>query len=178
MDNDLSEAEKRAIQWLRDENAIQRNVRELPSGKKEVQELDVSGGLAALLHILRDNQAPIHPSLRQALAHALDPIHFSLLQLVKRPRRTPGRPGNTSSTRGLAKQAYEAKVVPAEVDAEMVRLFSTQLIPAAGMKRKPARKQDAIKNVGAKRKIGRSKIYELESAATNIQRKALKKRDK
>src|ERR1700704_1381106 len=87
----MNEAENKALFWLKDENAIQRNQSHERSGKISVTEHDLSGGQSALIDILRSG-SPLSHELRDALASALEPIGNSLLQLKKRLRRKPGRP--------------------------------------------------------------------------------------
>jgi hypothetical protein len=66
-------AAKLIIAWLRDTNAIQRDVVKTAAGKTEVvAEHDLSGGITALLNLLR-SEAPIPRRVRDALVFALDP---------------------------------------------------------------------------------------------------------
>jgi len=100
------------IAWLRDTNAIQRDVVKTAAGKTDVlAEYDLSGGLIALLNLLRSD-APIPRRVRDALALALDPYGGSLLQLRKRARRAPGRPSADSSVKDAVRKAYHKKRHP------------------------------------------------------------------
>jgi hypothetical protein len=70
---DDHDAAKLIIAWLRDTNAIQRDVVKTAAGKTEVvAEHDLSGGITALLNLLR-SEAPIPRRVRDALVFALDP---------------------------------------------------------------------------------------------------------
>jgi hypothetical protein len=167
MNRPLSDRERLALGWLRDENLIQRNVEAKLSGKVVATELDVSGGLNALIDLLRGGNS-LHQQLRLALAIALEPLGASMLQLQKRPRRTRGAPAKGDSVRGAVIDAFEAVVVPKEVGDEIERLIKRQPQPAVGenARPKPAVIEQAIRNVGAKRKIGRTKIEELIKRAS------------
>lgn len=178
MDGELSEDERRALAWLRDKNTIQREITPKRSGKNDIQELDVSGGQAALIRILDDDKRPLHPELRHALAAALEPIGNSLLQLKKRLRRGPGRPTKSDSTRAAVVDAFEVRVVPAEIHAAWKALRQKRPQPAGGTKPRPVKRADAIDIVAEKRKISRSKSYELEKRNRDHTSKPLKDREK
>jgi hypothetical protein len=176
-DRNLSEGEERALQWLSDENLIQRNIIEKSSGKRVVIEHDLSGGLAALIRLLQDTQAPLHPQIRLDLARRLDPYGDSALQLIKRPSRKPGRP-RQDSVGDTVRKVYEVMVMPRRLDATMGELRKKVPIPAAGMDPKAVRKTDAIKEISKDRKICRTKIYDHLASAKNLPSKSLKSKNK
>jgi hypothetical protein len=162
MDKELTPDEKLAIQWLRDENQIQRTISHTRSGKTLNREDDISGGQGALTRILRNIGVPLSPSLRLALAGALEPIGVSVLRLEKRPSRTVGRPAKGDSVRSAVRDAFEVTVYSNEVLDEAERLGKSQPQQAAGIAMpEPAVIEQALHNVGEKRKIGRSKAHSL-----------------
>jgi ribosomal protein S20 len=115
------------VAWLRDTNAIQRDVVKTAAAKTDVvAEHDLSGGLTGLLNLLRSD-APIPRPVRDALAIALDPYGGSLLQLKKRARRAPGRPSTESSVKDAARRAYT--VVREEPAAEEAKNAIEKLRP-------------------------------------------------
>ncbi|WP_374309834.1 hypothetical protein [Methylocella sp.] len=154
-----SDNEKRAIAWLRDENQIQRVTREERSGKKSVEENDVSGGLQALLGILRGN-APLTPDLRQALAFALDPQGSSLLQLKKRLRRRPGRPEKHDTTKGAVKAAIEEIYIPKLV-AETKKSIRPRIRAAGVDQAREDIQAQAVKKVGEMEGMAKTKVTGL-----------------
>ena len=158
MDNKLFEKEALAIAWLRDENAIQRNIKQARSGKVSVVEHDISGGLFALLQMLRNGSKPLSFRLREAIAHALDPRGMSSLQLKKRSRNKPGRPSKENSTRMALSEAYDVQAIPAKISEQMKK----RKIPAAGEVGKSTLKSEAIAVVLGEENISRSKAYDLK----------------
>ena len=90
--DDLNDAEQRILEWLLDQNPIQRVIRKTDAGKDEVvRERDLSGGLNAFLNLLRSD-APISRRIRDALARSHDPHAASIFHFVKRASRSPGAP--------------------------------------------------------------------------------------
>ncbi|MDI9848141.1 hypothetical protein QM467_08770 [Rhodoblastus sp. 17X3] len=140
----MNPVETLIIDWLKDRNPIQRTISKTAAGKQlVVSEADLSGGQAALVALL-DSDAPISREIRNALASALEPIGSSLLQLVKRPSRAPGRPSKSDTVRGAVREVYDAYSLPAELD----RLASKKPIPAAGEKRKKVTNSDLAQSEG------------------------------
>lgn len=154
-----SDDEKRAMAWLRDENQIRRVTREERSGKKSVEENDVSGGLQALLGILRGG-APLTPDLRQALAFALDPQGASLLQLKKRLRRRPGRPAKHNSIKGVMKAAFEEIYIPRLV-AETKKTIKPRVRAAGADQAREDIQARAVKKVGEMEGMRKTQIMGL-----------------
>jgi hypothetical protein len=163
---DLSEDERLALHWLHDENQIQRTISKTTGGKKLVREDDVSGGHVALLRILRSD-APLNISLRHALANALDPFDDSLLQLKKRLRRSPGRPSRFATVEGAVADAYDVHVIPDKIEEEKERITRKRPQPAVGMKSKPVRNDEVMKNLG----VGRTRGYELKKRKNDENRR-------
>lgn len=136
MDEELDAEERLILNWLLDRNQIQRNVRTTAAGKSVTDEIDVSGGLVALVQFLHSDR-PLHQSLRDALADALDPYGTSLLQVRKRLRRRPGRPTRKSDTVTAAVTEATNVVFHGKRVAEArVRVKKRQPIRAVGTKEK------------------------------------------
>jgi hypothetical protein len=159
----------RIIAWLRDANAIQRDVVKTAAGKTDVvAEQDLSGGLTALLNLLRSD-APIPRRVRDALALALDPHGGSLLQLKKRVRRAPGRPSADSSVKDAVRKAYDVVRHPDAVEKAQAAIKKRRPTRALGMPPKKVTTDEIISEVG----VPRSEHYRRSSDA-----KALKSRTK
>jgi hypothetical protein len=177
MKDDVATDERLAIQWLRDENQIQRTLSGAPSGKNSVREDDISGGHAALIRILRGS-APLSSPLRLALARALEPLGDSMLQLKKRLRRGPGRPPSSDSVRGAVVDAFEVAAYPKAVGEEIEALIKKQPQAAIGASMPaPQVIVKAVRNVGAKANLGKTKINNLRKRA-NSDNNALKNKTK
>jgi hypothetical protein len=176
MDNrELSEREKRILQWLRDKNLIQRTIIKKPSGKRIVTEQDVSGGLAAFIRLLLDFERPLHPQIREALAAAVDPAGSSILQLKKRLRRRPGRPSKTGSVESAVLDAYEVHSSEIILERKRRELQNKRPQPAAGMKRSRITTKETIKGL----EVGRSKNFKLRRRLKQFRDdKSLKHQDK
>jgi hypothetical protein len=149
------------IAWLRDTNAIQRDVVKTAAGKTEmVAEHDLSGGLTALLNLLR-SEAPIPRRVRDALVFALDPRGGSLLQLKKRARRAPGRPSADSSVKDAVHKAYDVMRHPDAVEATIKK---RRPIRACGI---PPRKVTTDEIISAL-DVSRSEHYRRMSGAKSM----------
>ena len=86
-----SSEKSKILNWLHDTNKIYRESTVSVAGKTSVIEQDGSGGLVALLKVLRSGD-PIDPEIAAEIAEALDPFGDSVFQIVKRSRRKRGRP--------------------------------------------------------------------------------------
>jgi hypothetical protein len=157
----------KALSWLKDENAIQRNKRHERSGKISVTEHDVSGGQSALIHILRSGYSLSH-ELREALASALEPIGNSLLQLKKRLRRKPGRPSKTDEIREACRHAYEVHDIGPKIEQERKHPRAKPPQAAAGTKQKKPLLNDSINMIAEENKIGRTKASSLRKNTVTI----------
>ncbi len=157
----MNEAENKALFWLKDENAIQRNQSHERSGKLSVTEHDLSGGQSALIDILRSG-SPLSHELRDALATALEPIGNSLLQLKKRLRRKPGRPSKIDVIKDACRYAYKVHSIGPKIEEE--RKHSRTKLPQAapGTKQKKPTREDAIKIIVSENKIGRTGVSLLD----------------
>jgi hypothetical protein len=169
----MNEAENKALFWLKDENAIQRNVRRERSGKRSVTEHDLSGGQSALIDILRSG-SPINQELRDALASALDPIGNSLLQLKKRLRRRPGRPSKIDDLNEACRNAYEVHSIGPKIEQERRSPKAKRPQAAAGTRQKKPTREDAIKIIASENKIGRTKAYALDKGHRNALKNKMK----
>lgn len=152
------------IKWLRDTNAIQRDIVKTAAGKTNVvAEHDFSGGLTALLNLLRSD-APIPRRVRDALALALDPYGGSLLQLKKRARRAPGRPSADSSTKDAVRKAYDVVRHPDAVEKARAAIKKRQPIRAARMPPKKVTTDEIISALD----VSRSEHYRRMSDANTL----------
>jgi hypothetical protein len=160
----LTNLERNALDFLLDRNIIQRNVSERKSGKKVVTERDISGGVEALIALLRATDEPLHSELRNALANALSPspLGRSILTIQKRLRRGPGRPPKRD-----AEKAYAIHVSRVGVERARAQLERDRPIPAVGLKAKAVSKKEAIKAT----KFGRTATYENQKALDSFHRK-------
>jgi hypothetical protein len=163
-DNGLTEAERRALIWLQDENIVQRNIRPKPDGSREViSENDSSGGHTDLIGLLKNFSKPLHPEIRGALADALDSFGNSILQIKKRARRGAGRPRKDSIADDV-RLAYDVLAIPDEIEREAKKLR----IPAAGEKPKKRPRKEIISKIGKKNDMSRTAIYETMKAAKSM----------
>lgn len=159
MEDAPNDAERRIIVWLLDQNPIQRDIRKTDAGRHEVAELDLSGGLAALLNLLRSD-APISRRIRDALSRALDPVGPSILHLEKRPRRARGRPGADDTLRGFLRHEYNVRAHGEK----------TALAEEAVKKRRPIRahgvppRKTTIEEITSELDLSRSEHYRRMSA--------------
>jgi hypothetical protein len=179
MNSPLSDRERPALGWLRDENLIQRNLKTEASGKVIATELDISGGLNALIHLLRSGE-PLHPQLRFALAKALDPMGDSVLQLRKRLRRGPGRPPKNDTVRSAVRDAAEVKVIPEAVEAKRKAIQKKRPQAAVGEAPRPVSTKEAIESFhqdGKKGKISKSKYNGLLRRRIKITSNTMKNKD-
>jgi hypothetical protein len=131
----VNEGENKAILWIKDENKIQRDLIYRRSGKISVIERDLSGGQRALIHILR-NEYPPSRELCNVLASALEPIGNSVLQIIKRLRRRPGRLSKIDEISGAVRDAYDVHFIGPKIEQE--RRFPRTKRPqaAAGTRQK------------------------------------------
>jgi hypothetical protein len=165
--HELTEDERRALLWLRDKNSAQRNIRNHPDGSREVvDELDLSGGQAALVRLLSDCTKPINERIRWALAEALDHFGGSALQLKKRARRSAGRPKKDSIADDV-RRAFDVLIIPDEIDCEARK----KRVPAAGEKPKNLPREEIISRIGNKHGVGRTGLYETLKAANKLKNK-------
>jgi len=169
----MGEAENKALFWLKDKNAIQRNQRHERSGKISVTEHDLSGGQSALIHILRNGYPPSR-ELCNALASALEPIGDSLLQLKKRLRRKRGRPSKTDDTRRACYDAFEVHDIGQKIEQERKNPRTKPRQAAAGMMQKKPTLNDTINVIARENKIGLTKASSLHKS----HRKSLKNKQK
>jgi hypothetical protein len=134
------------VDWLLDRNQIQRDVRKTRGGKLVVTETDISGGLNALLRLLRSGE-PIDPEIRRALAAALDPAGISVLQLKKRLRRKRGRPAKADTVRGAAKDAAKAVFHGRRVEEARAAIRKSKPIAAKGTTQKAPTEAEIIERM-------------------------------
>ena len=152
------------IAWLRDTNAIQRDVVKTAAGKTDVvAEHDLSGGLTALLNLLRSD-VPIPRHVRDALTLALDPHGGSLLQLKKRARRAPGRPSADSSVKDAVRKAYDVVRHPDVVEKAQAAIKKQRPIRALGMPPKKVTTDEIISELH----VSRSEHYRRSSDAKKL----------
>jgi hypothetical protein len=144
----MNDDEKAALAWLKDENAIQRNIRVQASGKRVSAELDISGGHAALVRLLRD-EAPLHRRIRDALAKSIEPHVNSLLTLQKRLRRNVGRPKKSESD--PTRLAYDIHAYDVKSSEAKQKLRRRRPAPAVGAEYKEVTEIEAIKSRGKKK---------------------------
>ena len=179
MNRPLSDREYLALGCLRNENLIQRNLNTKASGKVIVTELDITGGLSALSHLLRSSEH-LHPQLRLALAKALDPMGDSVLQLRKRLRRGRGRPPKNDTVRSAVRDAVEVKVIPEAVEAKRRVIQKKRPQAAVGVAPRPVSTKEAIEyfNQDGKRgKISKSKYNDLRHRRQEIISKTIKNKE-
>jgi hypothetical protein len=169
----MNEAENKALFWLKDENAIQRNVRRERSGKISVTEHDISGGQRELIHILRDKYPPSR-ELCNELASALEPIGDSVLQIKKRLRRRPGRPSKIDRIEGAINYAFEVHSIGPKIEQERRSPKTKRPQAAAGTRQKKPTREDAIKIIASENKIGRTKAYALDKGHRNALKNKMK----
>jgi hypothetical protein len=144
----MNDQERKAFDYLLDQNSLQRTTKVARSGKKTTIENDVSGGLAALIRLLEATEWPLHPALRTASAYALS----SEGRLVVR-KRLQSRRGRQERIvkKATAIHSAEVRVKTARRILESKRPWSP-----AGMEPNPITKTQAI----AATKFGRTKTYE------------------
>ena len=164
VEDDLNDAEQRILEWLLDQNPIQRDIVTTAAGKdKVVRERDLSGGLAALMNLL-GSDAPISRRIRDALLRAFDPMGTSILHLVKRPRRARGRPGTDDTLRGFLRHEYNVRVHP-EKTAKAEKKVKKR--GAAGTHSKKVTVEEKILELG----LSRSEHYRRMSAHKSLKLK-------
>jgi hypothetical protein len=139
----MREDEHRAWLWLIEENPIQRNKVLSSSGRQVVQERDASGGLHALIQILKSGEQ-INQDIRDALAAALDPIDDSILILKKRPRLGRGRPTKAGEVEGIY-NAFSRELLAKDAEEKIRRM---RPVPAVGLKATPPRKKEIAAELG------------------------------
>ena len=150
-----SSDEKLALDWVLDRNQILRDPQTTPAGKILTKEVDVSGGLDALLKVLRSD-ATISRELRHALARALDPNGTSIMQVRKRLRRKPGRPAKCDTVRGAVKDASNNVFIVQHVEKAIRAVKKRRPMRAAGTALKKAAQEEIISVLGiSKTELGR-----------------------
>jgi hypothetical protein len=163
----VNEGENKAILWIKDENKIQRDLIHRRNGKISVIERDLSGGQRALIHILR-NEYPPSRELCNMLASALEPIGNSVLQIIKRLRRRPGRPSKIDGIKGAINDAIELHDFGPETERERKHPSTKRPQAAIGMKQKKPTRKDAIKIIASKKKIGLTTAYLIDKRYRNF----------
>jgi hypothetical protein len=163
----VNEGENKAILWIKDENKIQRDLIYWRSGKISVIERDLSGGQRALIDILR-NEYPPSRELCNVLASALEPIGNSVLQIINRLRRRPGRPSKIDEIEGAINDGIELHDFGPTTEWERKHPSTKRPQAAVGMKQKKPTRGDAIKIIASKKKIGLTKAYLLEKRYRNF----------
>jgi hypothetical protein len=164
--DDLNDAEQRILEWLLDQNPIQRDIVKTAAGKHEVvRERDLSGGLNAFLNLLQSD-APISRRIRDALRRACDPMANSILHLGKRGSRAPGRPSADDTVRGKVRRVYDVRVHP-EKTAKAEEKVKKRRIRAAGTHSKKVTVKEKILELG----VSRSEHYRRMSAHKSLKLK-------
>ena len=163
------DTDQQIIGWLRGTNTVQRNVVRTPAGRDKVEaEADLSGGLSALLNLLRSD-APISRRIRDALARSLDPHGDSILHIKQRASRVRGRPSADSSVRDAVRKVYVVVRHPNAAARAEAAVRKSRPIPAVGTKPKKVTTGEKI----LKLRVSRSEHYRRM-----CRRKSLKSRNK
>ena len=161
MGDDLNDAEQRILEWLLNQNPIQRVIRKTDAGKDEVvRERDLSGGLNAFLNLLRSD-APISRRIRDALARSHDPHAASIFHFVKRASRWPGRP---STVRDTVRRTYDVMAHPEKTAKAEQKVKKRR---AAGTHSKKVTVEEKILELG----VSRSEHYRRLGAAKRLKQK-------
>jgi hypothetical protein len=160
----VDDQEGRVLDYLLDENLIQRTTKVARSGKKTAFEKDVSGGLEALIRLLEATECPLHPALRTAFAHALS--SEGRLVVRKRLQSRRGRPER------IAKRAFAIHSVEVRIENARRSLERKRPCIEAGWPTKPTTKIQAI----AATKFSRSETYRNRKELVKFRLKHKKKR--